>query len=317
MERVERMTTSLFRLAIRASLALAACAPMAASAEWLRADTKHFVIYSDGRQSELEQFAIEAEKFDAMLRRRLNVPTEYGDSSLPIYILSNSEKVSKLRGVPKGYLGGFYTAPVEGAFAISNRERPSSPLSGTGQEILFHEYTHHFFTRYVTGSYPIWLFEGLAEYFSTTEFDREHGFTLGNVANGRAYGLMQRDPLPIGRILTGSLDGLDARERDMFYGRSWLLTHMLMSSAEGRQMLGGYLRDFGSGVSLEDAATRNFGDIEELDKKLVKLTREGLPAFKSTLPIEFDAAVSITELDKIDSERIELQLNRRNNFEQK
>ncbi|MXO58599.1 hypothetical protein GRI89_03460 [Altererythrobacter salegens] len=292
------------------SVFTAALAPAGAQAEWLRADTKHFILYSDGREAELTKFAVEAEKFDSLLRSWFKVGEHEDAIRLPVFIMKDSETVSKLRGVEKGALGGFYQALPEGAYALSNRAKPVSKFSGTGQQILFHEYTHHFFTRYVSGSYPTWLFEGFAEYFSTTTFDKDDSYTVGNIANSRAYGLTAGQNLPIERILTDGLTGLNRQQTDVYYGRSWLLTHHLMSDAAGRAQLSEYVKAFNSGTPPREAAESTFGPFEKLDQDLVALTRKGMVAFSSKEPIGYDPTVRITPLDTVDSELLELHINR-------
>jgi len=284
----------------------------AAQARWYRAETKHFIFYSSGSLSQLEDFAIETEKFDAMLRRRFNIEEGEITNRLTIYVLPNSKQVSELKGDKSGFLGGFYQANEEGSFAVSNRERPIRQIDQSGMEILFHEYTHHFFARHLPASYPQWLNEGFAEYYSTTEFERGGGYTVGKPVNSRAYGLMSGLDLPIRDILLEGLDdSLSARQKDLFYGRSWMLVHKLMSSQEGKTQLSNYIRDFNSDKSEEDAAIDNFGDLDELDKELERSTKKGFLSYIYSLPVDFDAGFTSEELDETDGDLVELQLERR------
>jgi len=42
--------------------------PATARAEWWRAETDHFIIYSEDKKASTEQFAVELERFDNALR---------------------------------------------------------------------------------------------------------------------------------------------------------------------------------------------------------------------------------------------------------
>ncbi|MGX7894856.1 hypothetical protein [Tsuneonella sp. HG222] len=292
-------------------LAILVNLPAQASAEWLRADSKHFILYSEGSEGELRRFADDAEKFDALLRGWFKAGAHEDASRLPIFILEDTDAVSRLRGVSDGSLGGFYTGNTEGAFAVSSRERAQSEYQSTARQVLFHEYAHHFFTRYVPDSYPLWLFEGFAEYFSYTTFSRTEGYTVGNVAKARAYGLLDGDRLPIKRILTGDLEGLNAMQSDVFYGRSWLLTHALISTPEGLAKLDRYMRAFGSGSTPEEAAVEAFGSLDDLDSELLRLTRRGLTSFTSKNALPYDGTVTVTRLSPMESDLLEARIARR------
>lgn len=283
----------------------------AKTASWTRAETRHFIFYSSGKPAELETFAIETEKFDAMLRMRFNIGDDEIVNRLTIYVLPDSKAVSELKGVPNGALGGFYQPAIEGSFALSNRDKPQNKYQGSGQEVLFHEYTHHFFARHLPSAYPVWLFEGFAEYYSTTTFKKDGTFTVGAPVWSRAYGLVQGQRLPIRTVLFNGLEGLDQRQTDIFYGRSWLLTHKLMSTPEGLKTLGKYISDLDQGVDPQVAAQADFGDLDALDKAVEALEKAGLPAFISKLPITFDAGYTAVQLDEVQSRLVELQMQRR------
>ncbi|MBO9602683.1 MAG: hypothetical protein J7496_09280 [Novosphingobium sp.] len=283
----------------------------AAKASWTRAETKHFIFYSSGKPAELEDFAIETEKFDAMLRLRFNIPQDEIVNRLTIYVLPHGEDVATLKGVPKSGLEGFYQASAEGSFAVTNRDKPAGQYDGSGQQVLFHEYTHHFFARYLPNAYPVWLFEGFAEYYSTTTFKKDGTFTVGSPVWNRAYGLVEGKPMPIRDVLFKGLEGLDRAQTDIFYGRSWLLTHKLMSSPEGLKTLDSYIADLGHGLDPKEAAQKDFGDLDALDQAVEKEERTGLPMFVSKLPISFDPGYSAVELDDAQSRLVELQLQRR------
>ncbi len=53
---------------------IAALAATSAEAKWLRAETDNFIIYSEGSEKSLRDFAVTLQRFDATLRFRFRVP---------------------------------------------------------------------------------------------------------------------------------------------------------------------------------------------------------------------------------------------------
>jgi hypothetical protein len=52
------------------ALALVALTPASALAEWRRAESAHFVVYSDGSERSLREYTAKLERFDALMRLR-------------------------------------------------------------------------------------------------------------------------------------------------------------------------------------------------------------------------------------------------------
>lgn len=92
--------------------ALALVAPALATAKgpaWRRADTPNFVIYSQGSEAQLRQFANDLERFDALLREFMSVPaTTQKPYPLTIYALPNSSSVARLFSKKENSIAGFY-----------------------------------------------------------------------------------------------------------------------------------------------------------------------------------------------------------------
>lgn len=293
--------------------ALALVAPALATAKgpaWRRADTPNFVIYSQGSEAQLRQFANDLERFDALLREFMSVPaTTQKPYPLTIYALPNSSSVARLFSKKENSIAGFYTASLYGSTAVSNRTKASNKVYLDGSVVLFHEYVHHFMHRNFSGSYPLWFNEGFAEYYSTVTFEKDGIFKFGIPAYHRAYELLQGDNIPTEKLLlaSGSSD-LRRSEWDSFYGRAWLLVHYLMNSQEGQKKLLSYLRDYSTGIAPREAAERNFGDLKALDKALSQHLNSRMSYQMSTEPMAFQPKVEIHALDDIESALVPLQM---------
>lgn len=138
--------------------------PAIAADKWLKAETKHFVIYSSGKREELERFARTTEKFDALMRLLTQAPANDEPLRLPIYVLANAEGVSALMNDKARTVAGFYRASKYGSFAVANRERATGKTDLKADAVLQHEYAHHFMFRNFAFAYPAWYIEGFAEF---------------------------------------------------------------------------------------------------------------------------------------------------------
>ncbi len=160
----------IFAAAAAAFFCFAVSGAAADDGRWTRAETPHFVVYSD-LGNRVRDSALELEHFDAWLRFLLNVHTEPANK-LDVYLFGAENGLSEVWPGVGSDVRGFYEATPEqtAAFALYR-------TSGFGdQTVLFHEYAHHFMLQYFAGAYPKWFVEGFAEFVSTTTFDHNDAY---------------------------------------------------------------------------------------------------------------------------------------------
>ncbi len=282
---------------------------VSASAEtWHRADTHHFTIYSDGRSGQLEDFAHEAEKFDALLRMIFKRPVKEEPAKLVIYLLDDSDDVSRLS---RSNAAGFYSVRPAQTFAVGNRAYGSDKSDLSGKRVLFHEYAHHFMYHNFAIPAPAWFSEGFAEFVATADFKRSGKWTFGEPAHHRAWSVQNGPSVPIEVLLTSDYDEMTNAETSAFYGWAWALTHMFYSDPDERgDQIVRYLRDINRGMDNLEAAEKNFGDLEKLEKSLKSYVRKSMAYSKSDREIPYRNSVSVTQLPDFASELIGLRLER-------
>lgn len=284
--------------------------PSAAHAKWLKAETRHFIIYSEGSEKELRAAAIRLERFDALLKLKLGFEDKPHQPKLPIYFL---ERRSDVAALAKGWLpnaAGFFSTRAEGSYAVANREKAANQFDLGSDGTLMHEYGHFFMFRNASFPYPTWYVEGFAEFVSTTTIDDAGNWTMGKPANHRAYSLLKMERLPIEKLLFGRYQGLTKNETSVFYGRSWLLTHMLLTRPEHNKKLGIYFGGIAAGKDQRQAAIEALGDLAELDKTLDRYQREKLTFISSRSPLNTDTTLTVVPLDAMTDGLIPLRLKR-------
>jgi tetratricopeptide (TPR) repeat protein len=254
-------------LALALTVAAAAASPVQAG--WRQASTAHFVIYSEGSEKSLHDFASRLERYDAAMRhlRGLSDPPISPANRLTVFVVTNETEIRKLYGKGGAMVGGFYIGRVDGSYAFTPlRSEGSHTLSE--QIVLLHEYAHHFMYQHVVGAIPAWFSEGFAEFHSTARFEKDGSVGLGLPANHRAYGLLGMRPIKLEKLFTSATGDLTAAEIDSFYGRGWLLTHYLSLDPTRKGQLGEYLGLINKGIESLAAARKVFGDLDQLDKEL-------------------------------------------------
>lgn len=289
---------------------VAAAAP--AHADWLRAETRHFIVYDDARDAEVRALASDLERFDGFIRLFHDAPEVDGAESnkLTVFVVPNVRMVQRLCGkCPDVY--GFYQGRASGSVAFTPRQAgdaKANPNAIDARTVLFHEYGHHFLLGAYLVAYPAWFSEGYAEFVSTMKIaDR---VTIGAAALHRAYGLMLGPRLPVTALFDPqSRKRLSGGEVESLYGRGWLLTHWIMFDEDRRAKFQAYLHALNTGTPSLKAATDSFGDLKALDKELDRYLRQStIPALvldRSRVP---EPSVAVTPLSPGAGEMIAFRL---------
>jgi hypothetical protein len=268
-------------------------APAMAEAKWLRAETDRFIVYSDGSEMALREYAVKLEDFDTVLRAFFNLdPAGVPARKLEIYLVNDTVELKRVSPGASESLRGFYFASPETLFAIAIRTRGK----GDEDDVILHEYAHHFMMQYLAGSYPGWLIEGFAEYYMTAKL-KAGSFEIGDFNTGRAYTLMNGEWTATETVLTKRTGELRRDEVFGYYAQSWLMTHYMLSDPNRRKQLFTYVRLLGEGNESVAAWKEATGEeLAAFDAKLKIYMKRGVPSTKFTRPNYKPATVAITTL---------------------
>lgn len=280
-----------------AALVMGLCWQGSAHAEWWQAKTQHFTVFSAGRdEAALRSFAERLEKFDYLLRSVTHMSDPQMISPVKVYILPNEAGVKRLAGSRN--VAGFYFTSDRSGIAVLSREGKTHKFDLGAEEVLFHEYTHHFMLQHFPAAYPAWYVEGFAELFSVVKFARDGSIGFGHVPMARVPGLVLGQPYPMAQLFARDTDGLSLRDGDRYYGTAWLLTHFLQYDKSGRrQEILNYLNDTARGVANRDPDSYFSGGLNDLEKDVKAYMRHNLSMTKLT-PAELKiGTIEITPLD--------------------
>ena len=268
------------RLLVALAAVFAWAGPASAGAGgWAEVRSPNFRVVGHAGARELEALASRLEEFRGVLRRLL--PKEYFAAEGPTVVVLFADDDEYTPFKPQH--GGHPDRLVAGHFQPS-RDVNYISLSARGPDtapVLFHEYVHSL-VRNKFGRPPLWLDEGMSDYYSS--FEPEAGgrwVRVGGLLERRAAHLRGPAPLPIVELL--SADRFSPRYNDhearlAFYAQSWALVHYLLSDASGERgrQLSKYVELTGGGVAVEEAVRQAFGvEPSTLGWRLYAYMRDG------------------------------------------
>lgn len=264
-------------------------------AAWLKAETDRFVVYSDGRESELTAFVTKLTTFDAMLRE---IHTQAGATPTTgkfiVYLVSGSGQLRRLWPGVSPSIRGYYRADTTGAYAVAVRSDNGGWLGA--DDVLFHEYMHRFMLETFPAAYPGWLVEAYAEYFATTEIRPDH-VEIGNYSQERAYSLRAETWLPWSEVLGKSVAELRPAQRSVFYAQAWMLLHYMMADRDRRVQLNTAITKIGAGKNPVEAFQEATGmDEEQLNKALRAYINAKIALRRGPNPLKAPPAIVVTPL---------------------
>ncbi|WP_054112158.1 DUF1570 domain-containing protein [Brevundimonas sp. AAP58] len=278
-----------------------------ARAEWLRAETDHFVIYGDTSERSITAYARKLETFDALLRAYYPFPIDHDVPKLDIYMANGTRDMLRAEPDIGGGVLGFYSPNSIRIHAVAD---VSSEMS---DDVIFHEYAHHFMFQMPSGAYPAWFIEGFAEYWGTVRI-RGDVIQIGRHNPGRVNSLTQpanswppmEDVLRWRVLPSGRYRGSD------YYAIAWALTHYMLSTPERTRQLGQYLLAVAGG---QDPVAALSGTIDRTPAQLANDVRRYVAGPINYLTPQIDLPqprVSVTRLpvDQADLVWIDLRLDR-------
>jgi hypothetical protein len=264
-----------------------------ASAEWRRAVSRHFIVYSEASPSELRQYAQKLERFDALLR--LMSPVQAEDSGAPLTVFMPTFRDSVVDLVGSAVAAGVYYPRIGGSMAVAPRRINNDSVDHVGfnsDTVLFHEYAHHYMLENYTAAYPPWFVEGYAELLSTTRFNSDGSIQIGN-PEGHRDGERMLHPLPLRTLLFEDFWSQRGENAETYYAQAWLLTHYLTLSDERPGQLRRYLGLLAAGRPAEQAAEEAFGGVQTLERDFSRYRRAPSIPY---IGISFDHAPAIPEV---------------------
>ena len=262
----------MIRKLLLSAAVLAAIIPAPAQADWYQGSSKHFVVYANDTPEQVEKTTAKLERFDRAVRVALGLkePEVGPNARVIVFVLPQLADVQKMVGggaAGRNIAGYYQSSYPTGPFAFvprnNNEGGDLSPLA-----VLQHEYTHHLmYSNWGDVVFPGWFSEGFAELFATARLEDNGSVVIGAVPVYRSYGIDKMNAYPVERLVSGYPNYAQPLDTQIFYGRSWLLTHYMMFDAQRSKALAGYIGAINEGKSPAEA-NKILGITPLLDVKL-------------------------------------------------
>lgn len=267
---------------------------------WIRVDTDHFTLFSSVGVRDTKRLSNQIGKLkQALDGSSVGMKTH---SPLPTYIYVFRNK-SAFREYTIGVnqkpenIAGFFAGSDDGNYVAINVSATARP-----EGVVFHEYVHYWLDNNVPAA-PLWVGEGLAEYYSTFT-TREKRADIGRLVPAHAEWLRGHALIPMVDLLTADASSPYYHEEDrvgLFYAQSWVAVHFLMSDEENRGKLGSYFQRINARQGSVEAFQETWGfSPEQFQEKLEAYVAKGSYSyFRLTFERELeDTPATVTPMDR-------------------
>jgi tetratricopeptide (TPR) repeat protein len=252
---------------------------LAKEENWLEVRSPHFIVLSDSSEKQARHVADQFERMRSVFQDQF--PQASVDPGTPVVVLAIKDEKGFRALEPEAYLGkgkldlaGLFLRAPDKNYVLMRLDAPGEhPYA-----VVYHEYTH-LLNRKAAGWLPLWLNEGLAEFYETTEI-RDKEVLVGEPSEEDRLLLLQNHLLPLSTLFavdTNSPYYHEENKGSIFYAESWALTHYLTvrDDHENTHRLTDYVKLVSENVDAVTAGTRAFGDLKLLQTELEKYIQEG------------------------------------------
>jgi len=280
---------------------------------WFRAESAHFVIYSDTSHDETRLVLNRLEALRALMGRMLNVDASKDDGrpKTEIDLMARRSDFDVVGPDAPDYAIGLYKSCEDDALgfgihvnmAENHKLQFTEPSDSEEMTYLFAAYAKSYIQSHVLDRQPSWFIDGLAYYFSTVTFDGASATVgLAPVPLARYVNFLDatmRDSLGYTQVLQqqetkGSSGAGESGLREEYEARSWVLVHYILSSPDNLSHFRAYMANLTSGQAPLAAWRAAFHMTpQQLDEKLwryrmrkLQLTKVSLPAIDDDVSFE-------------------------------
>ncbi|MGD0445039.1 MAG: hypothetical protein ABSA39_13985 [Edaphobacter sp.] len=237
---------------------------------WLQVQTPHFTVITDSNEKQGRRIAAQFEQMRAFFHTIL---PHAADDATPIVVVAFKDKKGFQTIEPEAYLAkgqldlaGYFLRTQDTNFILLRLDTEGEHPFAT----VYHEYTHFMLRK--AEWLPLWLNEGLAEFYQNTDI-RDKDVLLGQASENDILYLRQNRLLPLTTLLAVDHNSPyyhDENKGSVFYAESWALTHLLEVSDKqnNTDRIKQYAQLLIQGKDSVSAAQQAFGDLKKLQIQL-------------------------------------------------
>ncbi len=266
-------------LAIALLTGLVQPSAQAAPAPWIEVSSPHFSVVTDAGEREGRRVAGQFEQMRSVFEKLF--PTGGSSAAAQITVIAprNAQGFRALEPaayLAKGqlHLAGLFSSAADGNYILLSLDTEGPHPYAT----IYHEYTH-FLLRTDSAWLPLWLNEGMAEFYQNTDILGKD-VQVGEPSSDNILYLRQSRMLPLTTLLSVDVKSPyyhDEQKGSVFYAQSWALTHyiMLTDHDKGLHRINDYAVALQQNADPVAAARKAFGDLDQLGGELNAYVQQG------------------------------------------
>lgn len=245
-----------------------------AKTDWISVRSKNFTLIGDAGEKDLRRVGVQLEQFRESIK--LLFPRTNLDKPIPttVYVFSSHSAFRPFKPRRNGQIvdgvAGFFVEGRENVLiALSEEQRSLNPY-----EVIFHEYQHYVLDNNFDDP-PLWLNEGLAEFYSQFKVEEQkQKISIGAPIGRHVYTLREKSLIPLRTLFSVNHRSKEYNETGkigIFYAQSWALVHYLMLGNEAKRapQFVNFLANLNSGLPIEENFVKSFGvGFEEMENEL-------------------------------------------------
>ena len=260
------------KLLLSCILATMACHLYAADQPPIEVTSPHFTLVTDAGEKQARHLLDNFERMRWMFQTLF--PNSKVDPETPIIVFAAKNRKQFQTMEPQEYLAkgqldlaGYFLNTNEKNYVLVRLDGDSEHPYAT----IYHEYTHLQF-RGTEDWMPLWLNEGLAEFFQNTDF-HEKEVLLGEPNADDILYLRQSSLIPLTTLLRVDKKSPYYHQEEkgsVFYAEAWALTHYLQVNdrLKNTKRVGDYMARMSHHEDSVVAAQEAFGDLKALERQL-------------------------------------------------
>jgi tetratricopeptide (TPR) repeat protein len=241
---------------------------------WVEVRSPHFRIITNGSDRSAAHVAREFEQMRSVFAAEF--PGFVLDPPTPLLILAPKDEETfnslapALRKLGNTKVAGFYRQGWDKRHAVFRLDLVGSDrFNPDNYSVLYHEYVHSLLHSNFHWL-PIWLDEGLAEFYAYTRFEGAHAYVGAPPKNPHGLDLLdRRAAMPIEEFIEKHRFVTSNTEQTGFlYAQSWALTHFLTfgPGMEQGEKLKRFFNAIQKGQPQKAAFVESFGSFEDANK---------------------------------------------------
>lgn len=231
--------------------------PPATSDPWHRIDSRHFVVLGNAGPGRLAAVAENLERLVEVLGQTTSGLKVAPRLPTYVYVFKDPDSFAPYRPRHDGTsqaVHGYFMGTTEANYIVIGTGR------GEALGVANHEYLHCVMNASLP-DVPLWLTEGMAEFYSTFRTTRASA-EIGRAVPEHLAWLARERLVPLERVMATGVESPDYNEAERqgtFYAESWALTHYLVHGTDDPRRFGEFLTRLGRGEPPQPAFQRALG----------------------------------------------------------